>query len=75
MRNEASSNRGSDDAVKARPMNAAEGGRATNTRAETIRCYTRIGLLHRSAGCLRGRYPLDWIGDGIGEVEAGKAGG
>ena len=53
MRNEASSNRGSDDAVKARPMNAAEVVRATNTKAEAIRCYARIGLLHRSAGCLR----------------------
>ncbi len=47
MRNEASSKRGSDGAVKARPMNAAEVVRVTNTRAETIRCYARVGLLQR----------------------------
>jgi len=52
MRDKASSKRGSDDAVKVRPMNAAEVVLATNTRAEAIRCYARIGLLHRSAGCL-----------------------
>lgn len=53
MRNEASSNPGGDDAVKARPVNSGEVVLATNTKAEMIRCYERIGLLHRSAGCLR----------------------
>lgn len=52
MRNEASSNPGSDDAVKDERMNTGELARATNTKAEAIRCYARIGLLHRSAGCL-----------------------
>lgn len=52
MRDAASSNRDSDDAVKARPMNAAEGVRATNTKAEAIRCYARIRLLHPIANRL-----------------------